>query len=91
MDGLLYMDVTEKAVQILDTNLFDLHVVWQKGDTVYKIPALDREDIEMAIKYGKNICIEVGPQCHCNTEKWRDADKIVHNGFVYIKYSDFKQ
>lgn len=90
MDGLLYMDVTEKALKIFDSNLFELFAVWQKGETIYKIPVLDREELDVAISYGKYLCIEVGPQCHCNPDRWSDADKIIHEGYVYVKYSDIK-
>lgn len=91
MDGLLYMDVSDKAFDIFDANLFELFILWVKGDNTFRIPLLERDEIDFARKYGKSVCIEVGPQCHCKVEKWTDVDKIIHNGYVYVKYSDIKQ
>jgi hypothetical protein len=90
LDGMLCMDVTSKAYRIFDEKLFDLFAVWQKEDKTYKIPIHDKEDINIAIQYGKYICIEVGHACQCDKDKWSDADKITHNGYVYVRYSDIK-
>ena len=84
------MDVTKKAYKILEEDLFDLHAVWQKEGRTYKIPIHDKDDIDIAIQYGKYICIEVGQTCQCNQDIWADADKIIHDGYVYVRYSDIK-
>jgi hypothetical protein len=90
LDGIQYMDVTPKAYKIFDEKLFDLHAVWQKEDKTYKIPIQDKEDIDIAIQYGKYVCIEIGKTCQCGHDRWADADKITHNGYVYVRYSDIK-
>lgn len=90
-DGAVYMDVSSKAFTIYDTKIFDLYGVWEKEGNIYRIPITDREDVQTCFDYHKFICIEVPYRCHCNTDRWADADKIVHNGFVYVRYSDIKQ
>lgn len=90
LDGILCLDVTTKAYKILDEKLFDLFAVWQKDDKTYKIPIQDKDDIDIAIQYGKYICIEVGKACNCTVDKWKDADKILHEGYIYVRYSDIK-
>lgn len=89
-DGLTFMDVSDKAFAIFDYKLFDLHAVWQKGDTTYRIPITERDDIQVALDYHKFICIEVPSLCQCNVDKWSDADKILHNGYIYVRYSDIR-
>lgn len=90
LDGMQCMDVSSKAYKILDEKLFDLFAVWQKDDKTYKIPIQDKEDINIALQYGKYICIEIGHACQCNHDRWANADKITHNGYVYVRYSDIK-
>lgn len=89
-DGLSFMDVSDKAFAIFDHNLFDLYALWQKGETTYRIPITERGDIQVALDYHKSICIEVPNLCQCNVDKWADADKITHNGYIYVRYSDIK-
>ena len=89
-DGLMYMDVSAKAFAIYDTKIFDLYAVWQKEDNVYRIPITEREDIQIAFDYHKFICIEVPYKCQCNVDKWADADKIIHDGYIYVRYSDIR-
>jgi len=89
-DGLMYMDVSAKAFAIYDTKIFDLYAVWQKEDNVYRIPITERDDIQVALDYHKFICIEVPYKCQCNVDKWADADKIIHDGYIYVRYSDIR-
>lgn len=91
MDGLSFMDVSDKAFALFDHKLFDLYALWNKGDTTYRIPITDRGDIQVALDYHKSICIEVPHQCQCNVDKWTEADKLIHEGYVYVRYSDIKQ
>lgn len=84
------MDVSDKAYDIYDTKLFDLFIVWQKNDKVFKLPVQDRHDIDFALDSRKYICIEVGNACQHNEDRWADADKITYNGYVYVRYSDIK-
>ena len=90
MDGMLYMDVSSKAFKIFDANIFDLFILWEKGERTFKIPLMERDEIQVAFDFGKSVCIEVCPTCSCGVDKWSDADKIIHNGFVYVRYSDIK-
>ena len=90
IDGMQCMDVTSKAYKIFDANIFNLYIVWEKGTTTYKLPVTEKSDIDVAIQYKKFICIEIGPACNCGIDKWSDADKIIHEGYVYVKYSDIK-
>ncbi len=90
LDGMLCMDVTPKAYKIFDGKLFDLFAVWQKADKFFKIPILEKDDIDVALNMGQYICIEVGHACQCDRDRWADADKIVHDGYVYVRYTDIK-
>lgn len=90
LDGMQCMDVSKKAYEIFDANLFDLYVVWEKGDKTYKLPVTERTDIDFALQFKKFVCINTGPACQCDIDRWSDADKIIHNGYLYVRYSDIK-
>ena len=90
IDGIHYMDVSEKAFAIFDCKLFDLYAIWEKDNEINRIPITKRGDIQVAFDYHQTICIEVPYNCSCHAERWAEADKIVHNGFIYVRYSDIK-
>jgi hypothetical protein len=93
-DGRIYMNVTEKAEKLFSTHMFDLYVVWEKEDKTFRLPVTDRQDIAVAMEYNKSIAIEIASiqdvidLIPMRPDKWEKADKLLHNGFIYIRYDD---
>lgn len=90
MDGMLYMDVSKKAYKIFDAEIFDLFILWEKEGKTFRIPLLERDEIKIAFDYHKSVCIEVPHQCTSSVDMWANADKILHDGYIYVRYSDIK-
>jgi hypothetical protein len=93
-DGRIYLSITQKAEQLFEVGMFDMYAVWEKGDNVFRLPILEKEDIDIAHKYDKSICIEIASVqdiidiIPMKPDKWDKADKVLHNGFIYIRYDD---
>lgn len=93
MDRLVYMSVHSKAKSLW--GIIDLFVVWQKGDTTYKLPILSEEELLFALQQeGKVVCIELGPADELyslvspSVINWDKVDSITKDGFLYVKYND---
>jgi hypothetical protein len=93
-DGVIWLDVTDKARKIFETELFQLYHVWESDGKTMRIPIVDEIDMEYAETTGHPICIEVGRLSDgelsekVTSGSWKEADKITHNGYVYVKYND---
>ena len=93
-DGVVWIDVSDRARRIFNADLFQLYHVWEHGGRTLRIPIVDEVDLEYAEQTGHPICIEVGRLSKgelsdkVTADSWRDADKITHNGYVYVKYND---
>lgn len=94
MDRMIYMSVHNSKAKSL-WNVVDLYVLWQKGDTTYKLPILSKEELTFALEQeGKFICIEVGsaeelyPLLNPPIINWEKVDSVTKDGFLYVKYND---
>ena len=93
--GVLWLEVTEKAEALLKAGVFDLYVVTilENGDT-RRLPVLDESDLDFAERNNGKICIEIGRYeaekslGHVTLDSWDNADKIQHNGYIYVRYND---
>jgi hypothetical protein len=94
-DNFVWLDVTEqckngeKAIQELwlANELYAVH----DDDSESLLESMD--EIQEAIRLHLKICIEVGfiPQQETKLRGWYNkAKKIVHSGYVYVKYNDIK-
>lgn len=66
-----------------------LYAVDPEDDTEYLLESI--HEVEQAVNNNLRICIEVGemPQQKPKREGWfNKAKKIVHKGYVYVKYND---
>lgn len=93
MDKIIYMSVHNKARALWGA--MDLFVVWQKGETTYKLPILSEEELTFALQQeGKVVCIEIGSAEELNPivvptiTNWDKVDSITKDGFLYVKYND---
>ena len=93
LDGILYKNVTPHAHELF--HHMELFVLWEKGDTTYRLPIDSLQELKYAIgQQGKYICIEVGTLeelskfVSMKSFKWDKADTITHEGFIYVKYND---
>lgn len=92
VDEKLYLDVTEQA-QILFPQV-PLFAVWQKGETIYRLPITTGIELHFALDNDKSVCLEVADarlirRLYGSPKlKFEDADFITHNGFLYVKYND---
>lgn len=87
MDDMLYMNVTDKAQALF--GIFDLFVLWEKGDTTYRLPVTSGDELRFALTQPeKFICIEIGNVPPARKLNWERADTITHNGYIYVKYND---
>lgn len=93
-DGFIWLDVTDKAVEVYATGLFPLYNVWNSGSHTFRIPIEDIIDLDYALNNKSMVCIEVGnikegkSLDFVTIESWDSADKITHDGHVYVRYKD---
>lgn len=93
-EGFIWLDVTEDANKIFFCNLFNLFLVWEKDGNTFRVPIEDEIDLDYAIEIGGRICIEIGNSSGSDKiefvtrDSWNSADKITHNGYVYVRYND---
>jgi len=95
-DGFVWLDITKQCKR--STNNIEeqwtanhLYSVNPKDDTEYLLESI--HEVEQAVKEQMRICIEVGqmPQQKPKKKGWfNKAKKIVHEGYVYVKYNDIK-
>jgi len=99
-EGFVWLDVTDRAQKIFNSQCFELFHVWKKEEKTFRMPIADETDLKYALETPfpaseqHSICIEVGDG-HENKkldfvtlESWDNADKIQHNGYIYVRYAD---
>jgi hypothetical protein len=95
--GAIYMDVTDQQVDIPE-KLCDgrLFTEFRKEGYSEMIPIIEKEDMDRAMEAKQRIAIYVGSVPdhgvinNVTIESWERADKIQHQGFVYVRYSDLR-
>lgn len=99
-EGFVWLEVTDKARQIFDSKAFELFHVWRNDGKTFRIPIGDEVELDYALKESfpaseqHSICIEVGDDGESKKldfvtiDSWEEADKIQHNGFIYVRYAD---
>lgn len=97
-EGFVWLDVTDKAKRVFDSRCFELFHVWKSGDKTFRMPIETEEELKCALDTSfptseqHSICIEVGDGNKkldfVVLESWDNADKIQHNGFIYVRYAD---
>ena len=91
-DGMLWLDVTDKAEKLFKADLFQLFLVWKVEEKTLRIPIDDEDDLKFALKSEGIICLivegDVSDITDITKDSWEKADKISHNGFIYVRYSD---
>ena len=91
-DGMLWLDVTDKAEKLFKADLFQLFLVWKVEEKTLRIPIDDEDDLKFALKSDGIICLivegDVSDIIDITKDSWEKADKISHNGFIYVRYAD---
>lgn len=93
-DGYVWIDVTDKAQAVFDTGLFCLQSVSPKEEAVIRIPIDTQDDLNYALKHSKHICVYAGRISDSislgsvTQDSWTAADKITHEGNIYIRFKD---
>lgn len=94
--GNCYIDVSDKAVALYETSALSLYQVYMDGDTVQMVaPIWTSEELYDALDKNVLICIEIDrvqPEENTCVEmtSWEKADKIQHDGYVYVRSADLK-
>ena len=94
MDGKIFLNVTDKAETLFSTQAFNMYAVWEKADATLRIPIQDKHELQFALENDKAVCIEIASLedlvnlLPMKPEKWELADKVLHNGYIYIRYAD---
>lgn len=92
--GDIYMDVTDKATMMWIGVGLELFMVWQHGGRIHAIPIQSYEELTHAIDTERKVCIKIGTTdqlatlVNVNPENFERADKIIHDGYVYVRYND---
>jgi hypothetical protein len=91
----VWLDITERCKngvkEIQELWLANEFYAVHDDDSESLLESMD--EIQEAIKLDLKICIEVGfiPQQYTKLRGWYNkAKKIVHSGYVYVKYNDIK-
>ena len=96
-DGYVWIDVTDKAQSVFDTGLFNLQAVWSKEneeDVLMRTPVDTQTELNLFLQQGKHICIYGGRVSDSislgfvTQDSWTAADKITHEGNVYVRFKD---
>jgi hypothetical protein len=91
-DGMLWLDVTDKAEKLFKADVFQLFFVWESEGKTLRIPIDDEDDLKYALNNKGIICLiiegDVSDVTDITKDSWESADKISHNGFIYVRYSD---
>jgi hypothetical protein len=96
-DGYLWMDITDKAQAVFETGLFNLQAVWSKEneeDVLMRMPIDGQEELNIALQLGRSICIYAGRVSESislgfvTQDSWTAADKISHDGNIYVRFKD---
>lgn len=93
-DGFIWMDVTDMALNVFESGLFVLHGVWQEGEATRYERIIELDDLKHAINKERRICIFVSKQSETQSlgpvtpESWNSADKITHEGHIYVRFKD---
>jgi|APGre2960657468_1045069.scaffolds.fasta_scaffold109918_2 hypothetical protein len=98
-EGFVWLEVTDKARKIYESQAFELFHVWRVDGKVFRIPIGSVDDLNDALDTSfptseqHSICIEVGDDTgqkidFVTLESWDEADKIQHNGYIYVRYAD---
>jgi len=95
-DGTVWMDVTEKAKEVYASGLFQLYQFVEDGDMMVRIPIEQHSDIIKTLEQGMMVVIKVGKNPKLGqhdlitVESWSTADKIMHDGYIYVRYNDLR-
>lgn len=95
-DGMTWMDVTDKAKEVFNAGLFRLYEFYENGETTVRIPIESHEHLNMVLNADRSVVIKVGQGRPIQSEEtitkesWNLADKISHNGFIYVRYTDLR-
>lgn len=93
-NGDVFIEVTEKAKEVFATNLFDMYEVWEKDGITHKYLLTNMVDLNRACDTEHAICVGGGKlsddRLLITTVSWDMADKITHDGFIYVRYSDIR-
>jgi len=99
-EGFVWLEVTEKARRIFNSQTFELYHVWRYDGKTFRMPIEDEKDLDYALDTSfptteqHSICIEVGDDGEgkkldfITLDSWEEADKIQHNGYIYVRYAD---
>lgn len=86
-DNFVWNDITEECRfgQIPNTSVFAVY-----DDETCSMLESD-EEVAEAIRIGVRVCTEVGylPK-KTPIDWWHDADKIIKDGFIYVRWSDVR-
>ncbi|QGH72889.1 MAG: hypothetical protein [Podoviridae sp. ctrTa16] len=93
-EGFVWLDVTEKALNVFESKLFELYGLSEFSDKIicHKITSI--EDLKSASDNSHKICVPIGniddakPSGVLVSTNWIGADKITHEGHVYIRAKD---
>ena len=93
-DGYIWMDVTEKALNVWETGLFDMHDLVSIGNSLITSKIRNIEELSKASQLDHRICIPIGKLSESKSvgflvsSTWGSADKITHDGHIYIRAKD---
>jgi hypothetical protein len=92
--GEVFVEVTDKAKEVFNSGLFDLYEVWEKDGVTHKYILTTASDLLRACDTNHAICINGGrldeDRLLITRVSWDMADKITHDGFIYVRYSDIR-
>lgn len=90
MDGMIYLNVHDKARALW--GIVDLFVLWEKENINHRINIATEDELLFFLNQeGRYVCMEIGHTDELirpSIEKWNEADKITHNGYLYIRCND---
>lgn len=91
-DGFIWYDITEKSYRILESGVFPLYAVWKRDGNTFRVRVIHVEELDYFVSIGTPICIELSNESDkldfVTLDSWNNADKINHEGYIYVRYAD---
>jgi hypothetical protein len=91
----IFYDVTDQALELI--GVLPLFEVWENDNNKYFTPLDTDFEVLRAVNMGRKVCMTIGTLDNDKViirhgiTSWMDCKRIIHEGFLYIKFNDLLQ
>lgn len=91
-ENYIFYDVTDKSLELI--GILPLYELWEDDFNKYYTPLEYDYEVQRALTMNHKVCMAIGTLDNDRViirngiNSWMDCKKIVHEGFVYVKFND---